>query len=48
MLKYVKEVMNMMTTIEARLDPKTAKKLIVFEKDEIKNWSHMGRLVWHI
>lgn len=26
MLKYVKEVMNMMTTIEARLDPKTAKK----------------------
>lgn len=37
----------MMTTVEARLDPKTASSLIAFEKTEIQKWNHMQRLVWH-
>lgn len=37
----------MMTTVEARIDPKTAPELITFAREEMEAWNRMARQVWH-
>ena len=37
----------MMTTVEARIDPKTAPELIKFAREEMEAWNRMARQVWH-